>query len=874
MKDLTKILSKIKAMPQDELKTQDLYAEGLNNYYITKLIKDDVLERVKKGYYRFKRSDIQPKTIFNNFSQRVKKKRYEEAYEKLKTCIDIKESKDHDNHYFLFLILIQNLINPKMFDERLFDKVPYYLDSTEPESEIYRYYKAFTENILNHNFIAAYKNLKNYIDLEIKIKNERSISTILFNNLLLAIINKNIVQNKSESSTKDKQNANIITVNIEKRRIPTFIKLEEYKKIYSNLQKALEEDNYKKSIEYLEKLLLNAPQNLVPEIEKLRPLINMYHDMLKNDQILSPNDYSSYEEDHQIIYEDAIKNQDYITAFLHIQYVMNQTEQVSIYQLAYIILEKIHSLNDQKLLMQSEKEKILSYKYTQEELYDLIYNRQYNEVRKLITYFYSQSKDTPRIYHFTIVLLSFLEKIEQIDFYYKVPNVAYKNDRDDIFKYFFEALKNKDYFTAYDVVKDIEEIVSRRPNQDLEFTIYKYILEDVCEAINQYLLKHEKEEKLNIINNKIKQLIISPSLNTDGNLITLKNILIERIKLSQEMLIEPSIHDYSLISLIEIIQILKNQSGSITDYFQTFDLDSTENNIIKRFHFAIVNGDYATAFAIINDENLLNRTKADPNRLYYTAYKKLLWKLNNQLESKKEIEPLDNADIPEDEKEENLQTLILYIKKRDYISAYNLYNEKKSYISDQIKTYADVLLKFMYKQDLKNYQELLNTFKRNYNQGNYKKAKSDLAEFQEYTAGKPINKNLDYYNERISLESIRINKPNYVRLEQLYDLALYKIQQSDYLGCISVLDEYISLDENLSAKGYLLRGNAYVFLGENEKAKDDYLKAISISHEPLAYYNLGKILNNENEKESMKYYHEYEERNIEDLAQQTLKLNI
>ena len=38
MKDITEILNKIKAMPQDELRTQELYEQGLTKYYLAKLV--------------------------------------------------------------------------------------------------------------------------------------------------------------------------------------------------------------------------------------------------------------------------------------------------------------------------------------------------------------------------------------------------------------------------------------------------------------------------------------------------------------------------------------------------------------------------------------------------------------------------------------------------------------------------------------------------------------------------------------------------------------------------------------------------------------------------------------------------------------------
>lgn len=123
MKDLTKEINIIKNF-KGELNKKQLSEMGLNQYYINKLLNDEVLERVDRGIYKYN-SKASSLELYNKVLNYLDSKNFSEARKYLKLAIE-----QNPNYDMAYLRLMINYLYEKNYRKTL-DTLKDYLDNKE-----------------------------------------------------------------------------------------------------------------------------------------------------------------------------------------------------------------------------------------------------------------------------------------------------------------------------------------------------------------------------------------------------------------------------------------------------------------------------------------------------------------------------------------------------------------------------------------------------------------------------------------------------------------------------------------------------------------------------------------------------------------------
>lgn len=562
-------------------------------------------------------------------------------------------------------------------------------------------------------------------------------------------------------------------------------------------------------------------------------------------------DYKDLESNTKDIVMYALENEDYLKAYQNIgKWVYEETEN-TILKLYQEILRKIIEQNrknmeiNKKRVISSDKSdevtESLDCGISQHQIYELVYQRKYQQLESLLSQLLNQSQDD-KTYFFVLKMIRDKNNISQVMKTFDSEKIIYSSSQDDIFKRFFEALRYKDYTSAYSFVKKCEDVIKRRGSSDLEFTIFRYMIEDILEEIEKY------NENLEIytVQKQIDPYLASDDLSQE-KLMELHSLLSREMELLSEKqtgVVEEndSVYMAYAIELIEMCELISKNHLS-ADYFEKFLYE--EKDLVTVFMKAMSLGDYLTASEIIFNDDWLKETKNHLQKKYFIFYKKMLSKMTREFKKQEKIVYSNKEDILEESSPAelvHLSRLKNLIKKRDYTNAYQYYQQYLGKNSSlELKEILDVLLTFVMQVQLSESEENLIQYCLAFDRGDFSKAKSFLDKYKESIQDNGLNRNIDYHYLRIQSMLSEISSSSFVEKEQLYDYAKYLINNKKYQECVEILNEYITMDQDLSAKGYLLRGRALEYLRCFDDAMDDYRKAIDIIPEPNAYYRLGKV---------------------------------
>lgn len=861
MINLEEIMQKIEDDWDVEKTTKELKAEGLNDYYIKKALENGSLEKIIRGKYKVVAIDKRRKRnrTFRDFAYAVFKNDFETAYENLLINLENQTTNEYVYHLKLYFLLLKELL-PNEKDFSFIDDIPAFCDSTKNES-YFRHFTEFTEAVLSADFNKAYPAIYNFKKAEEETRGDNTLSTKLFLHLAFNInkqkLAENIASEKKVPQIKDEKNNTIL-----------------FKENYEKLRESIENNNYEDALHYLETTIKYATPNTIGSLKKMQGVIRKYLDIKASKEILEEQeiDYSEYQDNYIKIFNKALTLKDYQTAYKNIGKCVHLNKASTKLQLFSDLLHTLISQNnlnkknkkvpktENVIVTQSRIVNPIEEKPNVEidinTLMDLIYNRKYPEVKALLS---SQTNSDNKTYQDILNMIRYMDNLKNTNFIKEEKLHFYKNDPTSYVKRFFEALNYRCYEEALSLVDDCIDISSRY-NCSEKFIIYKYLLEDIVTLKEEILENQARLEKLKNIKYNQKSIIYKRQISQE-DIVNLEKVTLEKFALATE---NETIYDGHILEMIETLRNIQAYNLD-ENSFETFTY--TETDIIEKFMKAISLGDYQAAYEISKDEKWNKEINKSENRDYLLIYKKLLFQINKGI--KNNSLPFEYKDIQEPLEEKallkQLATLKELVKKRKFTTAYNYYQEQNlEGVSEELDLILQTFLPFIKITVEKESQEIEKDYKKAKNRGDYEGASKLLDEYQEFIKFNDLDRNLDYHRARIISEKAEQATPDFAEKKKLYSTAIGHIQKHQYEEAIKALNEYLKKDNDISAKGYLLRGRCYEYLNKYQEAKNDYEKAISIIPEPNAYYRLGKVncYIGEFEK-AIEYFLEYEARRPE-----------
>lgn len=833
---LKKLLPRLNSFNSPEITNEALEKLGFDANLINLAKEKSIIEPTTDNKYKIVTVDKRVKNneAFNKFNDAVLNNKFEESYDYLYACYLNRPDTYSNYHLKLYFTLIEEILKDQMEFKNTTDlTIPSEIVPDEPYK---KHFIEFSNAVVEKDFDKAFLSLKIFKHLEKEKNGYISLSTKLFYRLTSYI---DYVKRTKIKEEKALQENNALSIEYFKRT-----------------QEDIENEKYAEALNNLEFAITYAAAKKKRNLYKIKSIISDYLEIKASQEPLAIKefDYSNLNNDTNEIFNAALHNRDYQTAYHNIDKMLLYNKNSKTLQLYKTLLHKLIDEN-KKIQNITAKEKVEKDPTSEQEiieeikqvpkttvkttkeidmkiLLDLVYERKYEEVKTLLQ---DQSNSNNQVYETVLDMIRYMDNIRNSNIIRENIHF-YKNDLSKIFNRFFEALNHRGYDEAYNLVDDCIEI-SKKYNDTEKFIIYKYILEDILNLKEEIMKEQSQKEEINKLTKRQKSLLQKKEINEDD----IKNI--EKVTLEKLELLSNSERNYEK-HLLEIIETIKNIDDFNLDFnsFETFTY--TEENIVKKFLKAISQGDYLEAYQISKDKDWYRETNKSEYSDYLEIYKKMLSQLNKRLENNsKPVKPTESeAQFKENPLLGQLQTLKLLVKKRKFRTAYQFYIENSlEGVSSELDEMLKLSLPFFYRTIKNEAVNIQNAYKQAQSRGDYDKASDYLNEYQEFIKFNDLDRNIDYHKARIAVGKIEIGTPDFVEKEQLYDTAYYYFQNRQFEKAIEVLDKYISKDNDISPKGYFLRGKSYEWLKRFQDAKIDYEKALSIAPEPNIYHRLGKI---------------------------------
>lgn len=861
MINLEEILKRIEEDNRVEKTTKELKELGLNDYYIKKACENGSLEKISRGKYKVVTVEKNMERIesFRAFAGAVFSNDFESAYDNLVENIKKQNNHDYDCHLKLYSIMLKKLL-PSDKDFSFADDILAFCDIANNES-YFCYFIEFTEAILSSDFDKAYKAIGAYRKEEKRRKGVNFLSTKLFTHLAYNIHHQKNKQSQELSEVTNQENLRIAQ---EKRE--NYL----YKENYAYLRKNIETENYEAALFNLENALKYARPEAIDNLKKMQAILTKYLEIKSSKEPLPLQeiDYQEYQDDYNKILNKALELKDYQTAYKNIGkcvYFNKKSTTLQLYRslLRTLIEENNKNIKNNPVTKEEiakeetpievakkievaekveEPEKVDAIKPVKEQpiteidmnvLLDLIYERKYDEVKELLK---GQETSANRAYNSILNMIRYMDNIRNSSKIKEKEIHFYKYDCTDYFKRFFEALNYRCYDEAFNLVDKCIELAERN-NDSEKFVIYKYLLEDILDLTEEIKEKEAEVRKVKELT-KIQKSIIPKHVLKSEDFEQLENATIEKIELSSD---GDTSYDKHVVEMLEALRNI-DEYNLDSNSFERFEY--SEKGILEKFLEAVSLGDYQEAYQISKEEKWYQEMKKSENKAYLIIYKKLLARINKKIEdNSKSIEvKLSEEPLEENPLLEHLATLKVLVKKRKFTTAYNYYQENNlEGIDSELDLILQTFLTFIKTTVHNESIEIESNYKAALNRGDYEEATKNINEYEDFIKFNDLDRNIDYHKARIAAGKIEIDTPDFVEKEQLYDTAYYYFQNRQYEKAIEVLDKYISKDNDISPKGYFLRGKSYEWLKRFQDAKIDYEKALTIAPEPNIYHRLGKI---------------------------------
>lgn len=844
MLKLEEILKRIEGYKEEVTTTKELKSLGLNDYYIKKACENCSLKKISRGKYEVVAvvKNKKNEKSFAAFAKSVFSNDFESAYNYLVENVKNQTNHDYDYNLKLYSILLKELL-PNDKDFSFANDIIAFCDYRCNNDSYYRYFKEFTEAVLSYDFIKANEAIKKYSFEENLCKGFNNFSIKLFEHLSNCIQHKLIKTTKKETNKED----------LERQK-------KYHKENYALMRINIAKENYEEALINLENALKYATPKTKINLKKMQKIIKKYLEIKTSKETLIKKsiDYEKYQDNHIKIFNKALDLNDYDTAFKNIGkciYSDKNSITLQIYRnlLSALIKEnkknmknnlELEDNKDKNLIISSQelkeaeigkdpKEESNYSEVNLDTLLDLIYERKYDDAKELLKNQENLDNDNK----YMLSMFRYIENLKSSNLIKERAIHIFRNDEYNIFKRFFEALYYRYYEEAFNLVDECIKVAKKHKNSK-KFVVYKYILEDILYLKEEIIANQEKNEELT----KIQKSIIQKHVLKSEDFEQLEKATIEKMELSLD---NDTSYDKHVVEMLEALRNI-NEYNLDSNSFERFEY--SKKGVLERFLEAVSLGDYQEAYQISKEDNWEQKMKKSENKSYLIIYKKLLDRINKKIEDnskpievKLSEEPLEEP-LEENPLIEHLATLKLLFKKRKFIKAYNYYQENNlEGINSELDLMLQLFLTYIKLTVHNESKEIENKYKAALNRGDYEEATKNLNKYEDFIKVKDLDRNIDYHKARIATGKIEIYTPDFVEKEQLYDTAYYYFQNEQYEKAIEVLNKYISKDNDISPKGYFLRGKSYEWLKRFQDAKIDYEKALTIAPEPNIYHRLGKI---------------------------------
>jgi len=673
---LEELIDALMQQNKSEITTKELKELGFNNNQITQIEEQGTIQRVVKGLYQvpkiiekknIEETENQNKishTYFHLFKCSVLEGNFKEAYQNLCNAINTRLSHDYDDHYYLYLRLLKEILGDKEYDFDMLEngEIQVVTDSYEIGS-IMETFSKFKFSVLNGDFEQA----NNYInEFDIKRKKRGNGVSQVSTQLFLCLTNE-VCQNQKNAKRKDQQ----------KHFDQFYIKIREenFIEAYQELCKA-EHSSIRNSYYGLYFVLLK-------EILK-----NEHYDFSLVEQEIEPNPDIDYNNETLNKFRDAVLNKDYTHAKAYIKELMKMEGRTTRATIYYYLIGQVakrqnnHTEETEDPIVisafelpkeQEEQVESESMFLSRSNIQTLISDKKYSQAKTLIENNLPVTNRRDSIYFQNVLrLLNILETLETEIFRFKkpLPNSCYQNIERDIFSYFFEALKKEDLETAYHYAVQCDKKEKEKFGKAMDFETYVQLLESILVYKNIKEYTHEKEL-------------------TKESLKALKELYQEKIGFSTKS----KQYDMYVLDVLNTLEGL--ESSSSNPIF--CEVNSDKANIVGKFEDVMNFGGYDKAIDIMNSCEWRDETRFFPYKDQVILINKILLIINGKRKNSTQNGRIEKELEPSPIILEQLQQLKDFIEKDDfdgcqqYLSE-NIIEEDPKFL-EEFKNLLDCFLK-------------------------------------------------------------------------------------------------------------------------------------------------------------------------------------
>lgn len=606
MTDLKQYHDKLMSFTNQTMTTQELINLGITKHFISKLVKKGKLERVKRGTYLVKSlnkgKNRSQYVSYQYFMESVSLENFEMAYKHLLKSYNRSAEKDNNNNFIICFTLLRDILGSRYNVNPLLELGDLKLDKRNT------YWNNFCKCVHDRRYEEALKYLEKYIKKQQIKNNEVSQTVLTMQTLLQKVISLKV--DKASISEETTPKVNIC----------------ESRHHFKNFLKVFNLDNLEESIKELSlSVAYGNPEDENYAYNKcLLNMLNKLVKMRKDGDILEEKNIDYNLRDLPINnFNRAIELEDYkkANAFMHLINLPNsitfeirkkilgemvrldkanrntfvkkdeepKKDNVIVEEKQENLAPKMENNEVQSKVIkpkieidESIKEEAQEIDLTYDNIYNLIYNRQYDLALAVVNR--EDKGELDRLCNMTSRLILRIKELLSG----KLNSCRHKSEiTGNKLKDFYRALNYLDYETAYELADDLANTL-RDPG---EFEIYKLILEDLKK------LRQDVEnavEEISSLGTDLSEISKKQALNRE-DIVQLVAILERRIEL-ERFVSRPNDRDLSLLD-IAAVTILSLDGKLNIDSFEIFDYDEKPRNQI--FTLAINQGDYLTAGRII-----------------------------------------------------------------------------------------------------------------------------------------------------------------------------------------------------------------------------------------------------------------------------------
>ncbi len=530
-------------------------------------------------------------------------------------------------------------------------------------------------------------------------------------------------------------------------------------------------------------------------------------------------------------------------------------------------------------VLESIKDLDLNY----DNLYDLVYNSEYEKALCLL----EREEETSRLYfnarrlitqYFHIVNGTFKE-VEQTPIDYS----------QDCFKLFFAALNNRDYQFALELTNECIECT----NDPKEMQLFKLILEDIVKELDKKQAIKEGKIKIEEINKELQALSLKHEF-ADSDVRTCYKLLRQKMEIAEECKLrfdkDLLVFGASEAAMMALNKALNNyyfadaSNTEVADEFVSASINLTSQRPEEIFFESLKYGDYLTAEKFLSNTNwdVLREKMTGSNLrllknlfLYMHEHMSIVSEQENVPSTSVSQEQIEKAEknaydlLDEEGKKayhqiEFLEKLHSLVKHQKYTDALGMLFDTDIPLAED-KGLIDILAGILLAKEWvkEESHSLFDKFAMAERKHDIDQAYSNLREYSSYLSSKSIDRDITYHYKRLRILEKDLKQPNFEEKEAIYSQAVETFfnrkEYNNLKKAIELLNQYIAMDNDLNYKGYALRARAYELLKEDELAKADYQKALSISDDPRCLYSLGRYAFAEGDYEkSVRYLESYQ----------------